>query len=523
LDGKDKTETEPMKTRHLIAALAVLAAAAPAGAADLLNIYRDAVVSDPVYQAARAQRNATIERLPQARAGYLPLVAGSASVFRFGTQRDGLQDFDFSTRQATLSLSQPIFRMPNWIAISQAEKVVIQADARLADAGQELIVRVAAAYFDVLLAQDTVALSGAQKEAFTQQLAQAKRNFEVGTSTIVDTLEAQARFDQTVAKEIADQNDLEVKRRALQQLIGKPVDGLVPLREGLALVPPTPNDIEAWVAAAQDSSLVVLSAKAFSEVAKQEVDRARAGHLPTLDFSAAYGIARDPSAVSGLSGVSPTGRTSQLGFVLGVPIFEGGLTQSRVREAVALRDKADQDLENAQRTVAQSVRQNFLFVTNGISGVQALERALASTQSQLESTILGRDVGVRTSVDVLNAQQQVFQTRRDLQQARYNYLLSTLRLKAAAGTLTETDVEAVNRTLARGEAALFTAVDWIQSASRSTAPRCAATKSRPLRPMSSRSPSSPPMRAAAASASPASATRNAAPSPMALLVASSKL
>ena len=175
----------------------------------------------------------------------------------------------------------------------------------------------------------------------------------------------------------------------------------------------------------------------------------RAGHLPTVDFAANYGIARNPSTVLGQD-ISATGRTGQVGIVIGVPIFEGGLTQSRVREAVALRDKAIQDLDNTQRTVAQSVRQFFLFVTNGISGVQALERALASTQSQLESTILGRDVGVRTSVDVLNAQQQVIQTRRDLQQIRYGYLMNTLRLKAAAGRLAEPDLEIINRTLGRG-------------------------------------------------------------------------
>ena len=445
-----------MRLKYLARALplttanALMAALGPAHGADLLNIYRDALVSDPVFQAARAQRNATIEKLPQARSGYLPFVAGNASAYRLGSSRDGIPDYDFNTRQWTVSLSQPIFRLPNWIAISQAEKVVVQADARLADANQELVVRSAVAYFDVLLAQDNVAFSAAQKEAFTLQLAQAKRYFEVGSATIVDTLEAQARYDQTVAKEILDQNDLEVKRRALEQLVGKRVDGLVPLREGLELLPPIPADIEAWVTASQDANLSVIGAKAFSEAAKEEVDRARAGHLPTLDLAAAYNVARDPSSVLSLAGVSPTSRNSQVGIVLAVPIFEGGLTQSRVREAVALRDKANQDLENAVRSAAQLVRQNYLFVTNGISGVLALERALASTQSQLESTILGRDVGVRTSVDVLNAQQQVFQTRRDLQQIRYGYLLNTLRLKAAAGRLSEPDLELINRTLGRG-------------------------------------------------------------------------
>jgi len=300
----------------------------------------------------------------------------------------------------------------------------------------------------VQAARDTLALVGAQKAAISEQLAQAKRNFEVGTSTIVDTLEAQARYDQSVAKEIADMNDLEVKRRALTILLGKIPDGLTPLRDPLPLAAPTPANIEEWVRVANDSSFTVAVARAGYEIAKQEVDRQRAGHLPTVDLSASYAQSYDPrNDIPGVLG--PTTNAGVIGFTLSVPIFAGGLTQSRVREAVALRDKAASDYENVQRTVAQSVRQQFLNVTSGIAQVRALEQALASTQSQLDSTILGRDVGVRTSVDVLNAQQQVFQTRRDLQQARYNYLMNTLRLKAAAGLLAENDVEDVNRALGR--------------------------------------------------------------------------
>jgi outer membrane protein len=307
---------------------------------------------------------------------------------------------------------------------------------------------VAQAYFDVLLAQDNVALSGAQKTSISEQLAQAKRNFEVGTSTIVDTLEAQARYDQAVAKEIADRNDLEVKKRALTILLGKLPEGLVPLRDPLTLAEPKPGNIEDWVAAAQNSSFTVAVARAGYEIARQEVDRQKAGHLPTVDLSATYSSAYDPTNnVPGVLG--PTTKAGVIGLTLSVPIFQGGLTQSRVREALALRDRAEQDLESAQRTVAQAVRQQFLNVTSGIAQVRALEQALTSTQSQLDSTILGRDVGVRTSVDVLNAQQQVFQTRRDLQQARYNYLVNGLRLKAAAGLLAEADVAEVNRALGR--------------------------------------------------------------------------
>jgi outer membrane protein len=438
-----------MKPKRLALLLAASGLAFSASAADLLAVYRDAMVSDPVYLAARSQYQASIEKLPQARAGYLPLLTGSASVFRNYNQREGTEDLDYNTQGFTVALSQPIFRMQNWITISQAQKQVLQADASLASAGQDLILRAAQAYFDVLLAQDNVALSDAQKRAISEQLAQAKRNFEVGTATIVDTLEAQARYDQAVAKEVLDANDLEVKKRALQQIIGKLPVGLTPLGDKMTLARPTPDSIDEWVKAGSESSLSVAVARAALEIAGEEIERSKAGHYPTVDFNASYNYNRNPASTLGqlVTGASITSENAAVGVVLSVPLYAGGGTQSKVREAVALRDRTEQDLENTQRTVAQAVRTSFLNVTNGIALVRALEQALASTQSQLDSSILGRDVGVRTSVDVLNAQQQVFQTRRDLQQARYGYLMNTLRLKAAAGTLAESDLEQVNRTL----------------------------------------------------------------------------
>jgi outer membrane protein len=437
-----------MKFRRIALALATLAALGSASAADLLTVYRDAQVSDPVYQSARAQYAVTLENLPQARAGYLPLIAGSASIFRNYVDPQVAQSVSYTTHVYAITLSQPIFRLQNWIAIDEAKQQVLQAEALLVGAQQDLMLRVSQAYFDVLLAQDNVALSETQSVAISEQLAQAKRNFEVGTATIVDTLDAQARYDQTVAKAISDKNDLEVKRRALQALIGRLPEMLTPLREPLQLGEPKPNDIEAWVKSSQDSSYAIASARANLEIARQEVDRQRAGHLPTLDLSGSLARATNPStSIPGVIGA--TANTSAIGLTLSIPLYSGGLIQSRVRAALANRERAVQDLENSQRTIAQAVRTNFLNVTSGISQVRALEQALASTQSQLDSTILGRDVGVRTSVDVLNAQQAVFQTRRDLQQARYNFLLSNLRLKAASGTITDTDIEEVNRTLAR--------------------------------------------------------------------------
>jgi outer membrane protein len=437
-----------MKPTRIALLLAAAGLATSAWGADLMGVYKDALVSDPVYQGARATYNAGIERLPQARAGYLPNVVGSASAFKNRLDRDYAEDFNYNNQTYAVTLTQPLFRWQNWVAIGQAEKQVLQTEATLAIARQDLIVRTAQAYFDVLLAQDNVALSEAQKTAFSEQLAQAKRNFEVGTSTIVDTLEAQARYDQTVAKEISDKNDLEVKRQALQQLIGKPSESLVPLKDPLTLAPPKPERIEDWVNAAGASSFSVAISKAAYEIADKEVDRARAGHYPTVDLAAQWVYNKNPSLTSGIGTLAQN--TGSVGISVSVPLYAGGGTQSLVRQALAGKERAAQDLENTQRTVAQAVRQGYLNVTSGIAQVRALEQALASTQSQLDSTILGRDVGVRTSVDVLNAQQQVIQTRRDLQQARYGYLLNTLRLKSASGTLDEPDLELVNRALGRG-------------------------------------------------------------------------
>ena len=293
-------------------------------------------------------------------------------------------------------------------------------------------------------------MSGAQKTAINEQLAQAKRNFEVGTSTITDTYEAQAKFDLGLAKEIADLNDLEIKRQALQQLINKMPSSLAPLRDNPTLTLPKPSDMDQWVKASEEASPVIAQAQLAREIAAKEVDRNKAGHLPTLDLISSIGNTSSPSSTSGGNiGSSFDTRSAGIGLTLSFPLYQGGGTQSRVRQSLSNRDKADADLENAKRTVAQAVRQNYLGVTNGVAQAKALEAALVSNQSSLDATLLGKEVGVRTNVDVLNAQQQLFQAQRDLQQARYNTIMSQLRLKSAAGRLVEEDLAEVNRMLAR--------------------------------------------------------------------------
>ena len=434
-------------TTALLLAL-ITAAGVPAGAADLLEIYRAAQSADAVYAGARATWAAGQEKLPQGRSGLLPSVTLSASTQR--NDRDlnfrdatvpGLSG-PFNSNVVTLSLTQPLFRRQNIVAYEQAKSQVTQADAVFALAAQDLILRASQAYFDVLLAQNTVELAAAQIVAIGQQLEQAKRNFEVGTATITDTHDAQARYDLTVSGEIAAKNDLEVKKRALAQIIGRPAPSLLTVGANLTLVDPQPNNMEAWVTEALASNLDISVSRAGFEFATQEVERNRAAHLPTVDAFATHTDSGSGAGATNNLGIDTTNKI--IGLQLAVPIYQGGLVNSRVREALANQEKARQDLENARRTADFSSRQAFLGVTNGIAQVRALGAALISAQSSLDSTKLGQEVGVRTQVDVLNAQQLLFQTRRDRAQAVYNYVLSLLRLKAAVGKLAEDDLTGIN-------------------------------------------------------------------------------
>jgi outer membrane protein len=440
-------------SRFVASALfASLLTAAPAPAADLLQVYRLAQGSDAVYAAARAGWSATQEKLPQGRAGLLPSVTFSASTqkndrethFRnpgFFTPATSTDHFNSNSWNVTLT--QPLYRRQNLIAYEQAKTQVSQADAQLALAGQDMMLRVSQAYFDVLLALNNVDLAAAQKVAIGEQLAQAKRNFEVGTATITDTHEAQARYDLAVAQEIAAQNDLEIKRRQLAQIIGRPAPALTLLTREIALELPQPNRIEPWVEEATRANLQVLVGEAALAFARQEVDRNRGGHYPTLDAVATYSDAGAGAGTqAGSSGFDAT--TRAIGLQLAVPLYQGGATASRVREALANEDRARQELENARRAAELAAHQAFLGVTNGTAQVRALRAALVSSQSSLDSTRLGLEVGVRTQVDVLNATQQIFTTRRDLAQAAYTYVLSLLRLKAAVGRLDEDDLAKVN-------------------------------------------------------------------------------
>ncbi len=441
-----------MKNKTGILFAFLLAFAQPGLAEDLLQVYRDAQKYDAVYSAARNSVEAGREKGPQGLALLLPTLNLTGNATRQSIESDSknptaVPSFSRYPRLYGYQLvfTQPIFRLQNWNQYDQAEFQVKQAEATFGQAAQDLMLRVAQAYFDVLAAQDTLALVRAQKAAISEQLAQAKRNFEVGTATITDTHEAQARFDLSAAQEIAAQNDLDSKRRSLQLLTGKEYVELKALRTDIKLPQPNPEDMQSWVELAEKQSYAVQVQEAGAAIAALEARRNSNAHLPTLDLVGSYGQTDQTATLT-----SPIGNTltqGAIGLQLAMPLFAGGGLSSREREAAALNLKARDDLDNARRSAALTTRQSYLSVINGIAQVGALEQARVSSQSALDSNKLGYEVGVRINIDVLNAQQQLYSTERDLAVARYNTITNHLRLKAAVGSLVEPDLWEVNRAL----------------------------------------------------------------------------
>jgi outer membrane protein len=400
---------------------------------------------DAKLAAAREAYKPGQEKLPQGKAGLLPNLSLSASYLDTRTESSALPTTNTEPYGYRLLLVQPLYRQQNLEAYEQGKIQALLSEQQLKLAEQELLLRAATAYFEVLRAQDALATAQAQKQAFAEQLAQARKSFEVGAATITDTHEAQARYDLTTAQEIAALNELDVRRRALEKIISRESPALARLAEGVTMPLPEPANMDACVKQAEEGSLGVAISRSGFELARREVRRQRGGYLPNLDLQASYADNRNTSTT--LAGTGVDTQTSQIGVVLGWNLFEGGATDSRVREAVANQERARYDLEDARRQSRLDARQGFLGVMSGDAQVRALEQALVSSEAQLKSTKLGLEVGVRTRVDVLNAQQQVFSTRRDLSAAHYQTLLAGLQLKAAAGTLGEEDLKALDALL----------------------------------------------------------------------------
>jgi outer membrane protein len=443
----------PVLAIALALGLAVLARSA--AAEDLVQIYRDALTGDPTLAAARATYAATQELLPQARSGLLPVLSllGNANYVDFNENLHSDPSVNFPQRfpqySYTLAASQPLFRMQNWISFDQAQQQVGQGEYVLASAQQDLIIRVSQAYFDVLLAQFTIELTESQKAAVSENLAQAKRNFEVGVATITDTNDAQAKYDQIVAQEISVQNDLDNKLAALRAIIGRAPKELKRIERSYQPELPVPTALEPWIDKAIRENYQVRIAQSNYDIATLEVDRQRAGHYPTVDLVASFNqtYAGGAASTNLSSNFASDTRQGQIGVQLNVPLYTGGLITSRVRQAIANLDASRQNLEAARRAAQLLAQTSFAGVTSGVAQVKALEQAVKSAQVSYDSNKLGLEVGVRTNLDVLNQQQQVFQTRFNLAQAYYNFIINALRLKQSVGTLSDEDVERINRDL----------------------------------------------------------------------------
>lgn len=431
---------------RLLLLLGALFASTPALSLDLVQAYREALVNDQNYAAARATVEAGREKMPQGLSGLLPTIGASANMMWNNSTIDpenmSAQSRSYRTHGYNLQLTQPLFRWQNIVQYDQSKLQVVQSEANFAQASQDLVLRVAQAYFDVLYAQENLRAVRANKQSISQQLEQARKNFEVGTATITDSQEAQSRFDLASAQEIAASSDLEVKRYAFRLVVGKEAGELNRLKDKAELKSPEPATMEPWVDAAMKDSFIVQAQAAAAEIAAKDVERVRAGHYPTLDAVANVGKSRSAPGYGSSDQSDVSSRN--IGLQLNIPIFQGGYVNSKTREAIATRTAAEAALEGAKRNAALSSQQSYLGVVNGLAQVRALEAALVSSKSALESNKLGYEVGVRINIDVLNAEQQVYATVSNLAKARFDTLLAQLKLKASVGALSEADLEQIN-------------------------------------------------------------------------------
>ncbi len=436
-----------------LAAAVMMAFATHAQAQSLVEMYDAARGYDAGFISAKAQFEANLAKANQTLGGILPNIAMSVSSAKtdFKSQLrstpNTVAEKDLETRTVSATLVQPIYRPAAWAAYKQGGSLLQQAAAQFEAAEHDLLIRVTQGYFDVLVGEDNLALLNAQRTAVGEQLASAKRNFEVGTATITGVRDAQARFDLTNAQTIAAENDLRIKRLALDLLVGLSDAKPKRLLQINQLIATPKEDVNQWVSQAETTSPAIRQAQLALEVASLEVDKATAGHKPTLDAQMNY-VRTENIKGTAISDLQTNVFTPSVGVVLNVPLFAGFTTMYRIKETVALETKARSDLENARRATAQATRSAYFGLVSGLSQVKAYEAAEASSQSALDANKLGYSVGVNINIDVLNSQSQLYQTKRDLAKARYDVLVTNLKLRQAAGTLTPADLQPINALLA---------------------------------------------------------------------------
>lgn len=443
-----------------IAALTVTAVALAwtphAQAESLLALYQQAKAFDASYLASKAQAEAVGYQAEQSYALRRPMVNLKGNVGRQYLNADSVdssvdptlagvlglgQNSGSTSKSLAVQAKQNLYNGMNNATIAQAEQSLVAAQTDLDAAEDSLMVRLTQAYFDVLSAQDLLVTTQANKKAFAEQLAAAKRSFEVGNATITDTREAQARFDLVLAQEIAFQNELQVKHMALDQMVGKENVSTSALKTPVDLSALDPVNMDDWVTLSTNSPSV-RKAQVGVSVAQLALDKARAEHMPTADLVASLTQQKVTSASVGAIGSN--GLTSSIGLEVNVPLFAGFATQNKIKEALSLKEKSELDLDNAKRSLSLSTRQAFFGVRSGMAQVGALEAAEASAKLALEATQLGYRVGVRVNKDVLDAQTALSSTQKDLYKARYDVLVTNMKLRQAAGALEEKDLQALD-------------------------------------------------------------------------------
>jgi outer membrane protein len=435
----------------LFTATAMLLGSASAQAENLIDIYRLAQKNDPQLRAAEAANQAAQAKRGQSRAAFLPQInltadytQNSSDVTKSNnTSYIPVTKSDYISQGYTVSLKQSLYHHEYYVQLRQTNASIAAADAQFEAAKQGTVLRVAQTYFNLLAAQDNLTTAEATKRAISQQLRQTQQRFEVGLSAITDVHEAQAGFDSAVAAEIAARNQLDLARENLREIVGQEPMVLAVLKDEVPLLSPEPADINEWVKTAQKQNLSLLAAEASSRVAAEELSRRQAGHFPSLDLVASQ--AHSDTTDNAARGTESD--NTSVSLQLNVPIFSGGLTTAQTREARALYNQATDVLEQQRRATIRETRSAYLGVATGISQVKARKQALSSAQTALEATQAGFEVGTRTAVDVLNAQQVRFQAQSEYYKSRYDYILATLQLKQAAGNLGEADLAKINEWL----------------------------------------------------------------------------
>ncbi|MEW5681174.1 MAG: outer membrane channel protein TolC [Pseudomonadota bacterium] len=450
-----------MKKTLLSTLLATSFAMFSAQAADnLQSIYQLATQKDPQLLKAIATRDAAKQGIDVSKASLLPQVNFSTGYTKTMSEspeflESGIVVVDGENTgwDARIGLQQSLFDWTNWKNLDTAEKRALQSQTNLDAASQALIVRVSQAYFNVLKAVDDLGFAEAEKRAIERQLEQTKQRFAVGLTAITDVHEAQAQFDSALAREITAQNNLETAREALREITGQYHDELASLNtDKFSTQTPSPATADEWVKLAEQLNLSLKANKLALEIADNEIERAKAGHYPTANLNASWST-RDTESENTIDGQTLTTNlprldTKQIGVTLSVPIYSGGATTAQTSVARANYVAASQDLELSYRTAVRQVRSSFNDINANIATIRALEQAVISAESALNATEAGFEVGTRTIVDVLQSTRNLFEARRNLSGARYNYIIAILTLKQAAGNLSEQDLQAINQALA---------------------------------------------------------------------------